>query len=136
MAKKTVSAKIGQIVYEQAKLEAKRRGKTFSKLVEIALIHELENKNNNNGLIAELKELNGIITNKINELEEESDNNLKSDLENNNKILLNELITVYDKRFKLSAGMIMHYANKMGLSYQELVEILKDHLGDNFNIEN
>ena len=29
MAKKTVSAKIGQIVYEQAKEEAKRRGKTF-----------------------------------------------------------------------------------------------------------
>lgn len=132
MAKKTVSAKIGQIVYEQAKLEAKRRGKTFSKLVEIALIHELENKNNNNGLITELKELNEIINNKIIELEEES--NLK--LEDDNKILINELITVYDKRFKLSAGMIMHYANKMGLSYQELVEILKDHLGDNFNIEN
>ena len=132
MAKKTVSAKIGQIVYEQAKLEAKRRGKTFSKLVEIALIHELGNKNNNNGLITELKELNEIINNKIIELEEES--NLK--LEDDNKILINELITVYDKRFKLSAGMIMHYANKMGLSYQELVEILKDHLGDNFNIEN
>jgi len=136
MAKKTVSAKIGQIVYEQAKEEAKRRGKTFSKLVEIALIHELENKQTNNGLIAELKELNEIITNKINELEEESDNNFKSDLENGNKILLNELIRTYDKRFKLSAGMILNYANKMGLSYQELVEILTDYLGDNFNIEN
>ena len=63
-----ISANINNNVSEQAKIVAKKRHMTFSKLVEVALVHEMNNNNDDNGTVAELKDIRQYITDKIDDL--------------------------------------------------------------------
>ncbi len=127
MPKKTISAKIGVIVDREARIEANRRNISFSRLVEIALIHELNNKDNNHGLIVELEDLKEIINNKINDLKVNSnDNNVIKDED----YYINELISMHKHRGKLTYDIIKNYSDKSGLTIKELLNRLNKYLSD------
>jgi len=134
MAKQTVSARIGEIVEKEAKKYAEKRNISFSKLVEISLIHEMDKKNNSSGTLTVLKELEEFIDNKKQDLapvEVEPvslyDDNIDSHVD--------EVVNLHDERGFVTEWVMKTHAKACGLSFEEFRKYIFDK-GYDINIRN
>lgn len=123
MPKKTVSAKIDQLLKKEADKIAAKRGITFSRLVEVALIHELNRKSLDNGLLAELKDIQEYVGNKISDLTviDDVEVTVKDD-----NYYVEELKRIHNEKGFVSSEVILNISKKAGLSFKEFKSLLED----------
>ena len=134
MAKQTVSARIGEIVEKEAKKYAKKRNISFSKLVEISLIHEMNKKNNSNGTLTVLKELEEFINNKKHDLapvEVEPVNLYNDNIDSH----VDEVVNLHDERGFVTEWVMKTHAKACGISFEEFRKYIFDK-GYDINIRN
>lgn len=134
MAKQTVSARIGEIVEKEAKKYAKKRNISFSKLVEISLIHEMNKKNNSNGTLTVLKELEEFINNKKHDLapvEVEPVNLYNGNINSH----VDEVVNLHDERGFVTEWVMKTHAKACGISFEEFRKYIFDK-GYDINIRN
>ena len=134
MAKQTVSARIGEIVEKEAKKYAKKRNISFSKLVEISLIHEMNKKDNSNGTLTVLKELEEFINNKKHDLapvEVEPVNLYNDNIDSH----VDEVVNLHDERGFVTEWVMETHAKACGISFEEFRKYMFDK-GYDINIRN
>lgn len=121
MKRTPVSAKILEGIHREAVTVAKRRGISFSRLVELALVHEMNTKGIDNGVKAELQEVIRFIEEKIDDLDcidTESVNIEVDDLDS----VLEELSMVQKKYGYVNVAMMDVRAEKLGMSVEHLIK--------------
>ena len=134
MAKQTVSARIGEIVNKEAKKYAEKRNITFSKLVEIALIHEMDKKNQGSGTLTVLNELETFINKKKKDLapaELEPVNLYNDNIDDH----VDEVVNLHEERGFVTEWVMKTHAKACGISFEEFRKYIFDK-GYDINIRN
>ena len=119
-----ISASINNNVSEQAKIVAKKRKMTFSKLVEVSLIREMNN-NTDNGILAELTDIQQYVQNKIDDLtpvEDGVDTFEIKDL----KYYVEDLKDLQRVFGYVSGDAVMVRVNQSGIPFEDLKKALVD----------
>lgn len=117
--RKPISAKIRENVHKQATIVAKKNNMSFSRYIEIALIHEMNGENRDNGILAELEDIKQIVQMKIDNLsivtEEPSDFR-------DEQWYINDLRRVNDAVGHVDLKMVENYATECGMTMAELIQ--------------
>ena len=117
--RKPISAKIRESIHKQAKLVAKKNSISFSRYVEVALIHEMNKENRDNGILAELEDIKENIQGRIDNLsivaEEPSD--FKDE-----EWYINDLQRVNTVVGHVDSTMVEKYARECGMTMEELIQ--------------
>ena len=129
--RKGISAKVEQLVTEEAKKDAKLRGISFSRYVEVALIHEL-NKKSKRGSYAELLEIQKFVNDKIAMLEPELlEDELPGEVEVEEDADLiksiHEISAIQEKRGEVTEKLLSIHATRLGYGTQEFQKLLSEH---------
>ena len=124
--RKGISAKVEQLVTEEAKKDAKLRGISFSRYVEVALIHEL-NKKSKRGSYAELLEIQNFVNEKIKLLE--LDLPCVDDDEEESELMesIREIEALHSRRKHVTYEFLSNHARKLGYGVNEFQELLLEH---------
>lgn len=122
MAKVNVSARINEKVKAQTDILCKKKQVTFSKLVEVALIHEL-NKQDDNGVLAELEDIQEYIQNKINDLTPATVDVEPIEIKGV-EYHIEELKNLHNMFGYISVDVVESHAKQLGVPFEEFIQVL------------
>lgn len=123
MPKITVSARINEIVNREAHTVAEKRGITFSKFVEIAIINELNKKNVSNGTLAELEDIKEYINSKINDLSVIQEDDITIEVKDMDHYI-NEIVKLHNMFHHVNISVLDNYAKEAGITSDKLIQVL------------
>lgn len=130
--KEGISAKINPILIRESKKVAKKRGITFSRLVEVALIHEVNGREFDNGLLTELEDIQNYVSQKISDLSVITESDVKFEI-HDEKYYVSQLKELHEKHGRVTIEAVEKYAYKAGVSLEEFLSLLNSSDYD-FNI--
>mgnify|MGYP003320460401 CR=1 FL=1 len=119
--KENISAKINRKIKTESKKVARARNISFSRLVEIALIHELNRNSLDEGLLAELLDIQEFVSMKIDDLSVVADSVGFVDDE---RTYLEKLRQKEEEYGYVSVDIVETYARKCGLELKDMVQLM------------
>lgn len=125
MQKQGISAKINPSVIKESKKVATKRGISFSRFVEVALIHELNGRDYDNGLLAELEDIQEYVSRKMEDLSVIKDSDVSFEVYDA-EYYVERLRQLQETRGYVSVDVVETFAKKSCLSLKEFLSLLND----------
>ena len=132
MQKEGISARINPLVINESKKVAKKRGISFSRLIEVALIHELNGREFDNGLLAELEDIQAYVSKKMDDLTVINDSDVSFEVQDA-EYFVERLKQLQEEHGHISVDVVETFARKSCLSMQDFLSLLNSSEYD-FNI--
>lgn len=132
MQKEGISARINPLVINESKKVAKKRGISFSRFIEVALIHELNGREFDNGLLAELEDIQAYVSKKMDDLAVINDSDVSFEV-HDAEYYVERLKQLQEERGRVSVDVVETFARKSCLSMQDFLSLLNSSEYD-FNI--
>lgn len=131
MSKESISARVESIVVTEAKKVAKKRDISFSRLVEVALINEINKRGFDNGLLSELIDIRDYVDEKIGDLSVISESDVQLEV-HDQEYYVDKLVDFHQEHNRLTTEIVEDYSRRAGVSFKEMICLLNEKGNFNF----